>query len=342
MIQDVSKIVRADADMTKPATEVALVVIGRNEGERLKRCLQSATGQAALIVYVDSDSKDQSVAYAKATGADVIALDMSKPFSAARARNEGWRHALKQKPEVRYIQFVDGDCEICPGWLQKAYEAMTQRADLAAVCGRRRERFPNASVYNSMCDLEWNTPIGEAKAFGGDVMIRASAITEADGYRDDVIAGEEPELCVRLRAAGGKIWRLDADMTLHDAAIARFGQWWMRAVRGGYAFALGAHLHGATSERHWVKETRRAVAWGGILPTAIAASTIWINPLLALCALIYPLQMGRLVIKSTLPRRQAWVDAWFKTLSKFAEMQGVARFWRDRWSNRAPSIIEYK
>ena len=104
----------------------------------------------------------------------------------------------------------------------------------------------------------------EARAFGGDVMIRAAALENVGGYRDDLIAGEEPELCIRLRAAGWRIWRLPYEMTSHDAAMTRFSQWWRRAMRAGYAFAQGAHLHGASPERHWVWESRRAWLWAAM------------------------------------------------------------------------------
>lgn len=327
--------------MDTPDTDLALVVIGRNEGDRLKRCLDSISGQRLLVVYVDSNSQDQSVALARSKGAHVIELDMSKPFSAARARNAGWQYAMATCPTIEFIQFVDGDCEIFPGWLQLARAELKRQPEWVAVCGRRRERFPSASVYNSLCDAEWNTPIGTASAFGGDVMIRSQALRSVGGYRDDVIAGEEPELCVRLRRAGGIIARVDADMTLHDANIHQFGQWWTRAKRGGYAFALGAHLHGASSERHWVKEYRRAVFWGLLLPFILAVASVgWHAGIWGW--LIYPAQLLRIRLKSASMGGLAWPNAWFSLLGKFAEAQGCLRFWKDRALRQTPTIIEYK
>src|SRR6185437_6636133 len=140
---------------------------------------------------------------------------------------------------------------------QTAKSFLETHSNVGAVCGRRRERFPDRSIYNWLCDREWEGPAGEVRACGGDVMIRSSALKAVGGYRDDVIAGEEPELCVRLRTAGWSIWRLDTEMTLHDAAMMRFNQWWRRTLRAGYAFAQGAYLHGAPPERHFVWEMHR-------------------------------------------------------------------------------------
>ena len=107
------------------------------------------------------------------------------------------------------MQFIDGDCEIARDWIQKALSFLERHPDVCAVFGRRRERYPSVSIYNRLCDIEWDVPIGPAKAFGGDVMIRAAALDAVGAYRNNLIAGEEPELSVRLRAQGWRIWRLD-------------------------------------------------------------------------------------------------------------------------------------
>ena len=247
---------------------IGVVVIGRNEGERLRTCLRSVIGGADQVVYVDSNSSDDSVAMVRALGCDVVELDMSLPFSAARARNQGFARIRELSPNVNYVQFVDGDCEVNADWLGLASRFLDENPQVAAVCGRRRERHPEQSVYNLLCDIEWDTPVGEAKSCGGDVMMRAQALAEANGYRAELIAGEEPELCVRLRAAGWRIWRLGNEMTLHDAAMTRFGQWWKRSKRAGYAFGEGVRLHGAPPERHYVPHARRALVWGILLPAA--------------------------------------------------------------------------
>ena len=326
---------------TEPAP-LGAVVIGRNEGERLRRCLQSVLARAQVVVYVDSGSTDDSVATATTLGVHTCQLDMRLPFTAARARNEGARRLLALAPNVAFIQFVDGDCEVVEGWLDAARAFLELHPEVAAACGRRRERFPERSVYNLLCDIEWNTPVGQTKACGGDVLMRVQAFQQVGGYRDDLIAGEEPELCIRLRAAQWRIWRLDAEMVLHDAAMTRLRQWWMRSSRTGFAYAEGVHLHGAPPERHWVREWRSAWLWGAGIPLALLASTAPLGPVALLGFVIYPLQVLRLFARGTGPWRTRLARAAFLVLGKFAEAWGQLKFLVHRLSGTRGRLIEYK
>lgn len=328
---------------TESAKDLGLVVIGRNEGERLVRCLQSVADAQWPVVYVDSGSTDGSRERATALGAEVLLLDLARPFTAARARNAGWRHLLELNPGLRWVQFLDGDCEVAPGWLAVARAHLVQHHDVAVVCGRRRERFPEHSLYNRLCDIEWDTPVGSARACGGDAMMRVAALAAVDGYRDDLIAGEEPELCVRLRMAGWSVWRLDAEMTLHDAAMRHFGQWWRRTMRSGHAFAEGAYLHGRGPTAHFRSEARRATLWGLALPLLILLGGWPWRQVAWMLLLAYPLQVLRLGWRhqrAGLPL--PWVQAFFMVLGRLPEGLGVARFWWGRWQGDRSGLIEYK
>ena len=152
-----------------------MVVIGRNEGERLRRCLESAGDLARGTVYVDSGSTDGSVGLARSLGADVVELPSDRPFTAALARNAGLERLVAKVPGVVLVQFVDGDCRVAEGWMARAMATLDGRKDVGVVCGRRREAFPDTSIYNRLCDMEWDTPVGEAKACGGDAMMRVEA-----------------------------------------------------------------------------------------------------------------------------------------------------------------------
>lgn len=323
-------------------TGIGVVVIGRNEGLRLERCLRSLAHGAEQVVYVDSGSSDGSVAMAQALGVHVLALDMARPFTAARARNEGFACLQRLLPSMRYVQFVDGDCEVDPGWLASAQAFLQAHPEVAVVCGRRRERFPQRSIYNWLCDLEWDTPIGEAKACGGDALMRVDAFTQVGGFRPDLIAGEEPELCVRLRAKGWKIWRLAAEMTLHDAAMTHFSQWWRRSLRAGHAYAEGAFLHGRAPEHHWLRESRRAWLWGLGIPLATVLASGLLGGWALLLLLIYPLQAARLAGRGGKSRRENWLQAVFLVLGKFPEMLGQVKFLLNRFAAGKAALIEYK
>jgi GT2 family glycosyltransferase len=317
------------------------VVIGRNEGARLKRCLQSLSA-ATRIIYVDSGSTDGSAQWVRERRIEVIELDTNGLFTAARARNAGFRHLRKVAPELTYVQFVDGDCELTQQWPAHALSYLCAHADVGAVCGRRRERFPNNSTYNWLCDVEWNVLPGEVRAFAGDVMMRTTALEAVGGYRDDLIAGEEPELCVRLRAAGWRIWRLPLEMTLHDANMLHFAQWWRRMLRSGFAFAQGAHLHGARPERHFVWESRRAQIWGIWLPLGCLAATFALWPWGLFTWLVYPLQVVRQTIRNPGPLMDRATLAFFQVLGRFPEALGQIKFRVGRWFGRQSTLIEYK
>ena len=318
------------------------VVIGRNEGERLRLCLRSVLAGAQFVVYVDSGSTDDSLATATALGAHTCQLDLRLPVTAARARNEGARQLLALAPGLEFMQFVDGDCEVVEGWLDSAQTFLDLQPDVAAVCGRRRERFPERSIYNLLCDIEWNTPVGQAKACGGDVLMRVQAFQQVSGYRDDLIAGEEPELCIRLRTAGWRIWRLDAEMVLHDAAMTRMSHWWMRSARTGFAYAEGVHLHGAPPERHWVREWRSAWLWGLGLPVSLLALAALLGPVALLGFAVYPFQVLRLFARGIGPWRTRMARAAFLVLGKFAEAWGQLKFLAHRLSGTRSRLIEYK
>ncbi len=318
-----------------------LVVIGRNEGKRLKLCLQSAPPNTPAV-YVDSGSTDNSLTYAQQAGATIVKLDMTLPFTAARARNTGLKALQEEWPALSFVQFVDGDCELQPNWIAKATTFLLENKDIAVVCGRRRERFPERSIYNKLCDIEWDTPPGEAKACGGDALMRIDALKRIDGFNPTMIAGEEPELCLRLRNNGWRIWRLDEEMTLHDAAIERFSQWWARSVRAGYAFALGAWMHGRSSERYWVRETIRSLFWGAALPAFILLLTLMFGPKPLLLFLIYLVQVGSVSLRSNFPPKLAWRYGLLMTIGKFAETWGVLKFAFRSISQTKEEIIEYK
>lgn len=315
---------------------IAAIAIGRNEGERLIKCLASLKGASPLI-YVDSGSTDGSVEAAKAVGAEVVSLDMSIPFTAARARNEGLKYLNSLDSEGEFVQFIDGDCELREGWLDTARAALEAVPKTAIVCGRRRERFPEASRWNRMIDEEWDTPIGEAIACGGDAMMRRAALAEVGGYRDDLIAGEEPEMCFRLRQKGWKIFRLDAEMTWHDAALTKVSQWWKRNKRAGHAFAESAALHGRSAERFRVAQTRSILLWSVVIPAVVASFTFFASPWALSMLGIYPVQVARMVTRGIRFER-----AFFIVLGKFPEAHGVLGYWRGRLIGRKSAIIEYK
>ena len=324
---------------------LGVVVIGRNEGERLVRCLDSL-GSDVPCVYVDSGSTDRSVASAQERRVDVVELDMAKPFTAARARNEGFKRLDATVADLEYVMFVDGDCAVASNWLVDGLNAIKAAPDIAVVCGRRREQFPRRTIYNQLCDIEWDTPTGKANACGGDAIYRASAYRQVGGFNATLIAGEEPELCYRLRVNGHLIYRIDSDMTLHDAAMSRFGQWWKRAERSGHAYYLGYHLHGASAEKFRAKEVRSILAWGGLIPTLAAASVLsltWVPLTLAIALFcIQSVRVSKSARRRGVSRLVAFKFGVFTMLGKLPQLIGVLRARGRVKGGKDMQLVEYK
>lgn len=332
-------------DTTEPAPkdrsgQIGVVIIGRNEGARLIACIKSVRAMTDAVVYVDSGSTDGSVEAAATLGAEAVSLDMSTPFTAARARNAGYRR-LKETRAPAFVQFVDGDCEIARGWLETAQDFLENHEDAAVAAGHVREKFPERTIYNRLCDREWAGPAGETAMCGGNAFIRASAMDETGGYNTALIAGEEPELCVRLREKGWRIYRLDAEMARHDAAMTSLGQWLKRARRAGHAFAEVSHLHRGKPENIWTRETLRAFGWTALAPAALIAG-LTLHPVFFLTLLAYPLQIARMALRENPPSAEGWAHAALIIGQKPWEAAGAAQYWRNRLLNRRAAIIEHK
>ena len=331
--------------------KLGLVAIGRNEGERLARCLSSIRA-VRKRVYVDSGSTDGSVALARNEGVSVVDLPVPPKFTAARARNAGLAQLLAANPTLEFVQMVDGDCEVQPGWIEAALAILQAEPDLALVFGRRRERFPDRSVYNALCDDEWNCPIGESSGCGGDALFRVPALRQVDFYNPAMIAGEDTELSMRLRKRGWRLRRVDVEMTLHDAAITRFPQWWSRTRRSGHAYGEMAFLHPDARDPHWPRTVRRIIFWGAAMPMLFLTSVLlalivspgwWVATLLLL--LPWPTRMAQLAKKQRrrgLSPKVARASGILLMLGKIPQFLGLMSYHRNRLTGRESRLIEYK
>lgn len=328
--------------------DVSVVVIGRNEGERLSRCLRSVQqadwrGLAWELIYVDSNSHDGSPECAQRLGATVLGLGQTRP-SAAAARNIGWRAAM-----APLVLFLDGDTLLHPAFAGRAAATLLACRELVAVWGHRRESNPRQSIYTRVLDLDWVFAPGRVDYFGGDAMVRRAALAEVGGFDDALVAGEEPELCRRLRAAGWQIEHLDLAMTQHDLAITTVKAWWTRAERAGLAYAQVAARYAGTTDPLWQAEARRNRVHGAALvalPLALAALMAW-QPLAAAGLL---LATGGVLARSTWRARWkcpgdtslAAAYAVHSHLQQLPILAGQWRWWRLQRARHAPELIEYK
>jgi GT2 family glycosyltransferase len=324
--------VAAPASQAPAATaDVGCVVIGRNEAPRLRRCLESVLAACHRVVYVDSGSTDDSVPIARSLCVPVLDLDPSLPFSAARARNEGLAQLQQDgAARVAFVQFVDGDCRLEAGWLAAGAEALRRDPGLGVVAGRAREDAPGQSIYKLLCDIELDVPAGESDACGGVAMMRASAVQAVGGYDAALAAGEEPELCLRLRRSGWRIARLPVPMMCHDLALRSFRQWWQRSARSGRAYFESWWKHRRGAEHYRRREVARILLWGGAVPLLTAAAQLLLGPAGLLGAgsyLVPAVRAHRWARRAGHGRRASAVYAGACVLGKLPEFAGVLRSW---------------
>ncbi|NDU99474.1 glycosyltransferase [Pseudoroseicyclus tamaricis] len=317
---------------------LAVIAIGRDEGERLRACLEAALAEAERVIYVDSGSSDGSVALARRLGAEVVELDKTQPFTAARARNAGLAALAEAPPEL--VQFVDGDCALEPGWLSKGRTALEADPTLGMVTGWRRERRPERNIYHRMAEAEWQRPPGPTTSNHGDMLVRHRDLAALDGFDGSFIASEDDEFCLRLAEEGRGLLRLPAVMTWHDIDMTRIGQWWRRMLRAGHGLGQIAAKHRGANAR----ERARAWGWGFTLPLVTLAGLAF-TPWALLLLLAWPATWAKTALglrRRGLAPGVAARMAGFYTLAKVPTLIGLLTYHRRRLTGRAMGLIEYK
>ncbi|HEY0795131.1 MAG TPA: glycosyltransferase family 2 protein [Acidisarcina sp.] len=326
---------------------IAVVVIGRNEGERLRACLTSVLTmnyprELLDVIYVDSSSSDGSVAMAESMGVRTVVLD--GPTTAARGRNGGWTQT-----SAPMVLFLDGDTILAPDFVSRSLAHFVDPT-IAGVCGNRREMRAGDSIYNRVVDLDWNMKPGFVRYFGGDALVRRAALVEVNGYNPALIAGEEPDMCRRMRGLGYRILHVDEAMTLHDIAIYKFSQYWKRAVRTGYAYAQISSIYAKTPDPLWLGESRanlvRATCWmlAPVLSILLSAGfRSWIP--LFIFVLLTALLWGRTGLRTA--GRTASVSALiiYSIHSHFQQIPvfiGQVKYWMGWARGQGSALIEYK
>jgi glycosyltransferase involved in cell wall biosynthesis len=331
------------------ALGLSIVVIGRNEGSRLVRCFQSIqaipdSGTKVETIYVDSGSTDGSPEVAESFGARVIELKTDRP-TAALGRDTGWRNASSD-----FVLFLDGDTILDPDFPSRALEIITADPTLAAVWGHLREIHPEASIYNRILDLDWIYPVGEVNLCGGNVLMRRRVLELAGGYDVTLIAGEEPELCCRIRAHGYRITNIDAPMVGHDLAMTRFRQYWKRSIRTGYAYAEVSRRYRHTENPFWsaerINNLKRGIFWTLSPIVAMIASVLLqsVLPTILWCALFIGLSL-RSSFSARWKSRDALALFLYGMHSHFQQIPicvGQLQYERSQRQGKRKSLIEYK
>ena len=324
--------------MSKPALSV--VVIGRNEGARLERCLRSigqmdAPGEVE-IVYVDSASVDGSPARAAAMGAKVIAVQPKRP-TAALGRNAGWRAA-----SAEFVLFLDGDTILNPAFVKEALRNLDETT--AIVWGHRREINIQGSIYNRTLDLDWIYPPGITEFCGGDALMRRAVLEQVGGFDETLIAGEEPEMCRRIRSHGWKIRHIDFPMTGHDLAMTKWSQYWRRATRAGYAYAEVSQRFRGSGLPFWEEDARRNRNRALVLIVlCLLGLTGWWQFLIVLA--LFSALVLRTAAKTRWKSPSLYTRLLYGVHSHLQQIPifvGQLQYWNDRRAGKVRGLIEYK
>ncbi len=324
------------------------VIIGVNCAQTLARCLASVRAadypaDRLHVYYADGGSIDSSLEIAaRFAGVTIISLSPEYP-TPGLGRNRGWQQGVSP-----FVQFLDSDTLLDPGWLKKGVAALDDPS-VGAVQGLRQEMHPQRSLFNWIGDLEWNGPAGEADCFGGDVMMRRKVLEATGGYDEVLVGGEDPELSRRVVRAGWRIVQLPDPMTWHDLAMTRIGQYLKRAFRSGYGFAAVRDREARRSSDFWRHEIQKIVIRGGgfVLSSLLGIFLIFSESANLAAAGMGCLALGtgfllrpRLFLVNkfrrlhSLSRKEANRYAWHCSVVVVPQLLGVVRFYWGKWLKR--------
>lgn len=311
--------------------EIGVVIIGVNVERYLADCIRSVQsanypGELLKFVYVDGGSQDASTRIAaEFENVAVIELNDRHP-TPGRGRNTGWQYLA-----TPLVQFMDADTVLDPSWFERACAALDDST--AAVCGHRREKYPQKNAYHRFTEMEWHYETGPCRYFGGEALVRRSVLEATGGFDENLVAGEDPELSYRIRLNGWRILRIDAPMSVHDINMTTLRQYLKRAYRSGYAYAEIALRFIRNPEKLWLKESIRILA-KALLPIALVIAGVltgntWWGLLLGLLILLRPLiNIGRMKQESQQPWSFVLLYAGHTALVVYPQFWGMARyFW---------------
>ena len=329
--------------------DIDCIIIGVNCENTLERCIKSILSGSypehlMHIIYSDGGSSDRSVAIAHQFS-EVIVIELNPEYpTPGLGRNAGWKAGRSP-----YVQFLDSDTILDREWMITAIDSMKNPA-VGAVRGYRKELHPERSFFNWIGDMEWNTKPGECDSFGGDVLIRRSALETTGGYDEELVGGEDPELSWRVTRIGWKILMLDALMTSHDLAMLKTSQYLKRSFRSGYGFAAVQSRVSSTGSNFWKADLRRIMLKGGgffifliagiflfilqrnylgftgSVMSIIAGSTMLLSPRL--------FRIEKFMRENNLTKADAKKYAWHCSFVVVPQLFGIIRFYFGSLSNK--------
>ena len=199
---------------------ISFIVIGRNEGWKLTKCLESiykaisVNNLQAEVIYVDSQSKDDSITRAKKFDKIRIFQLLEKKVNAAKARNVGAKEATG-----KYLFFLDGDMELFPEFLTHAFSTKETLVH-PLVGGRLEHHYYNEkwALLDKKIFLTHKNPVFKPIA-GGTFIIEKTLWDSVDGMDNRFVVSEDPELGLRLAEKGVLLKSIPHFLGIHHTQI---------------------------------------------------------------------------------------------------------------------------
>jgi GT2 family glycosyltransferase len=287
--------------------DVSFVVITKNEGANVERCLRSCwiaadnAGLKAELILADSNSQDNTVSLALPLASKIIRLpEANAPFAG--------RMVGAERAQGTLVQFVDGDMVLDPGWLAHAAPFLRDRPRVAAVAGFSENAVtnPNLRRMDRRARLREKNEVGNADLrvlWGGAVLVRAEALSQGGGFNPYLVGLEQLDVSWRLRRAGYGLQRLGAPMAIHHGydqplplEVEIRKRWRTYFVGGGQLLRLYISKYPDLAPALLARETRGATMFLGGVVFVLAFLLIFIqNPLVA--ALLAAVLMAGLLLR---------------------------------------------
>jgi glycosyltransferase involved in cell wall biosynthesis len=195
---------------------ISFIVIGRNEGWKLNKCLESIFEVITKnhlkkyeVLYIDSKSTDKSVSFAENYN-EVKVIKLTSDFNAAIARNVGFKES-----NGNVLYFIDGDMEIKADFLAKVYSP-DEGLRYNFVTGNYINKY-----YDHQGNLLHSSPyhnLQEPKkdiATGGLFLIERKLWKLVNGMRNDFKRSQDIDFTLRLAKKHIFVTRLPDFAAIH-------------------------------------------------------------------------------------------------------------------------------
>lgn len=190
---------------------VAVVVPARNESAFIDKCLaaliaQSYPSNLLSVTVVDNESIDDTHAIATARGIRVVSIGN---VLVGEVRNFGARLSHSD-----VIAFVDADCVVGCDWVRAAVDALRDPV-VGAVGGDCLSNSAGTWVETAWKDTSPSQAARVSALPGASMAFRRTTFESVGGFNGNLSAGEDDDICARVRSQKLEIVAIPACQSVH-------------------------------------------------------------------------------------------------------------------------------